>query len=77
MVSNTFDNVAMDEGKIEGMATNFPEKFATSVLKNHRKFCRRGLTHLDATLTFKNHSDTSYEMPCNRDINHDEGVKGK
>ena len=42
----------MDKGKIEAMATEFSEKFAISMLKNiknHRKFYRRGLTHLDAT----------------------------
>ena len=27
----------------------FSEKFAIIVLKKHRKFCRRGFTHLDAT----------------------------
>ena len=44
---------AMDKGKIEAMATKFSEKFAISMLKKHRKFCRRGLTHLDATPIFK------------------------
>ena len=39
----------MDKGKIEAMATKFSEKFAISMLKKHRKFCRCGLTHLDAT----------------------------
>ena len=42
-------NKAMDKGKLEAMATKFSEKFATSMLKKHRKFCRRGLTHLDTT----------------------------
>jgi hypothetical protein len=39
----------MDKGKIEAMATKFSEKFAKSMLKKHRKFCRCGLTHMDAT----------------------------
>ena len=39
----------MDKGKIEAMATKYSEKFAKSMPKKHRKFCRRGLTHLDAT----------------------------
>ena len=33
------------------------------MLKKHKKICRRGLTHLDATPTFKNRSE-SYETPC-------------
>ena len=40
---------AMGKGKIEAIATKFSEKFAKSMLQKHRKFCRRGLTHLDAT----------------------------
>jgi hypothetical protein len=32
----------MDKGKIEAMATKFSEKFAISMLKKLRKFCRRG-----------------------------------
>ena len=43
---------AMDKGKIKAMVTKFSEKFAISMLKKHRKFCRCGLTHLDATPTF-------------------------
>ena len=43
----------MDKGKIEAMATKFSEKFAISMFKKHRKICRRGLTHLDATPIFK------------------------
>ena len=43
----------MDKGKIEAMVTKFSEKFAIIMLKKHRKFCRRGLTHLDATPIFK------------------------
>ena len=54
---------AMDKGIVEAMATKFSDNFAISMLKKHRKFCRRGLTHLDATTTFKNRSDT-YETPC-------------
>ena len=42
-------NKAMDKGKIEAMATKFSEKFAINMFKKHRKFCRRALTHLDAT----------------------------
>ena len=53
----------MDKGKIEAMVTKFSEKLAIIMLKKHRKFCRRGLTHLDATPIFKNCSDT-YETPC-------------
>ena len=48
----------MDKGKIEAMATKFSEKFAIGMLKKHRKFCRRGLTHLDATPFLKNRSVT-------------------
>ena len=43
---------AMHKGKIEAMATKFSIMFAISMLKKHRKFCRRGLTHLDATPIF-------------------------
>ena len=43
----------MDKGKIEAMVTKFSEKFTKSMLKKHRKFCRLGLTHLDATPIFK------------------------
>ena len=43
----------MDKGKIEAMVTKFSEKFAIIMLKKHRKFCRRGLTHFDATPIFK------------------------
>jgi hypothetical protein len=39
----------MGKGKIEAMATKFSEKFAILMLKKYRKFCRHGLTHLDAT----------------------------
>ena len=46
----------MDKGKIEAMVTKFSEKFAIIMLKKHRKFCRRGLTHLDATPIFKQDS---------------------
>ena len=54
---------AMDKGKIEAMVTKFSEKFAIIMLKKHRKFCRCGLTHLDATPTFKNRPNT-YAAPC-------------
>ena len=53
----------MDKIKVEAMITKFSEKFAIIMLKKHRKFCRRDLTHLDATPTFKNRSKT-YESPC-------------
>ena len=43
---------------IKAMATKFSEIFATSMLKMHRKFCRRGFTHLAATPTFKNRPNT-------------------
>ena len=56
-------NKAMDKGKIEAMATKFSEKFAIIMLKKHRKFCRRGLTYLDARPIFKNCPDT-YGTPC-------------
>ena len=60
-------NKAMDKGKIEAMTTKFSEKFATIMLKKHRKFCRFGLTHLDATPNFKNRSNT-YDAPCKSNI---------
>ena len=46
-------NKAMYKEKIEAMATKFSEKFAIIMLKKHRKFCRLGLTNLDATHTFQ------------------------
>ena len=51
----------MDKGKIEAMATKFSEKFAIIMLKKHRKFCRRGLTHLDATPIFKKSSGSFWD----------------
>ena len=60
-------NKAMDKGKIEAMVTKFSEKFAIIMLKKHRKFCRCGLTHLDATPTFKNRPNT-YDAPCTYNI---------
>ena len=54
---------ALEKEIVKAMATKFSENFAISMLKKHRKFCRRGLTLLDATPTFKNRSDT-YETPC-------------
>ena len=62
----------MDKGKIEAMVTKLSEKFAIIMLKKHRKFCRRGLTHLDATPIFENRSDT-YETPCS-EMNSDWGT---
>ena len=45
------------------MVTKFSGKFAIIMLKKHRKFCRCGLTHLDATPTFNYHPNT-YGSPC-------------
>ena len=45
-----WQNKAYGKGKIEAMAIKFSEKFAKSVVKRDRKFCRLGLTKLDATL---------------------------
>jgi hypothetical protein len=53
----------MDKGKIKAMVTKFSGKFPIIMLKKHRKFCRCGLTHLDATPTFKNRPNT-YAPPC-------------
>ena len=59
-----WNNKAMDKRKIEAMATKISEKLAISMLKKYRKFCRHGLTHLDATPIFKKSSryfwDTLY-----------------
>ena len=54
---------AMDKEIVKAMATKFSEIFAISMLKKHRNFCRRDLTHLDATPTFKNRPNT-YDAPC-------------
>ena len=48
---------AMDKKIVEAMATKFSENFAISMLKKNKKNFRRGLTHLDATPTFKNRSE--------------------
>ena len=45
------------------MVTKFSKKFALIMLKKHRKFCRCGLIHLDATPPFKNRPNT-YGAPC-------------
>ena len=45
----------MGKEKIEAMATKFSEKLAIIMLKKYRKFCRRDLTHLDATPIFQIH----------------------
>ena len=58
---------AMDKEIVKAMATKFSEIFAISMLKKHRKFCRLGLTHLDATPTFKNLPNT-YASPCITDL---------
>ena len=54
----------MDKKKIEAIVTKLSEKFAIIMLKKHRKICRRGLTHLDATPILKKSSgyfwDTLY-----------------
>ena len=39
----------MDKEIIKAMATKFSEIFAIIMLKKNRKFCRRGLTHFNAT----------------------------
>ena len=49
------------------MVTKFSGKFAIIMLKKHRKFCRCGLTHLDATPTFKNRPNT-YAPPCRTNL---------
>ena len=54
---------AMDKEIVKSMATRFSENFAITMFKRHRKFCRRGMSHLDATPTFKNRPNT-YETPC-------------
>ena len=46
----------MDKEKIKAMVTKFSEKFAIIMIKKHRKFCRLGLTNLDATPTFQKSS---------------------
>ena len=54
MDSNTLDQEGpWTKERIEAMVTKFSEKFAIIMLKKHRKFCRRGLTHLDATPILK------------------------
>ena len=45
------------------MVTKFSGKFAIIMLKKHKKICRCGLTHLDATPIFKNRPNT-YGAPC-------------
>ena len=49
-------NKAMDMEKNEAMATKFSEKSDIDMLKKHRRFCRRGFTHLDATPIFQKSS---------------------
>ena len=56
----------MDKGKNEAMVTKFSEKFAIIMLEKHRKICRHGLTHLDATPIFKNRSDTNMDHPVDK-----------
>ena len=61
-------NILNQEGprtkkKFKLWSPNFQEKNAMIMLKNHRKFCRCGLTHLDATHNFKNRPNT-YAPPC-------------
>ena len=45
------------------MVTKISENFARSMVKKHILFCRGGLTHLNATPTFKNRSET-YGSAC-------------
>ena len=54
-------NKAMYKEKIEAMATKFSEKFAIIMLKKDRKFCRCGLTYLDATPIFKKSSGSFWD----------------
>ena len=44
---------AIAKGIIKAMTTKFSKHFAISMLKKLRKFCRLGLTHLDATPFFQ------------------------
>ena len=60
---------AIDKEIVIAMATKFSEIFAISMLKKHKIFCRRGLTHLDATPTFKNRLNT-YDSPCIESLDH-------
>jgi hypothetical protein len=53
MASNLWHRKAMDKGIVKAMAIKLSDIFAISVLKKHRKFCRLGFTHLDATPTFQ------------------------
>ena len=66
MASNTLDDVArkaMDKEIVKAKVTKYSEIFAISMLEKHRRFCRCGLTHLDATPTFKNRPNT-YDARC-------------
>ena len=68
MASNSLDHVPKQgngqRNKWNYGHTKISEIFATSSMpKKHRKFCRRGLTHLDATPTFKHRSE-NYVSPC-------------
>ena len=62
----TGHNKALDKGKIEAMATKFSKMFAINMLKKHRKFSRRGFTHLDATPIFKKSSRYIMRHPVNQ-----------
>ena len=55
-----FHVVKKGHGKdiVKAMATKFLGNFAIIMLKMHTKNCGCGLTHLDATPTFLNRSDT-------------------
>ena len=62
MASNTLDHVAQ-KGHVQ---KNRPKKFQKKLLQVCLKsiaFCRRGLTHLNATPTLENRSET-YGSPC-------------
>ena len=68
MASNTLDDVArkaMDREIVKAKVTKYSEIFAISMLEKHRRFCRCGLTHLDATPTFKNRPNTYTPCKCN------------
>ena len=65
MASNTLDHMAQQGHE---QSTGWPPNFLkilpyVSMLKKHGKFCRHGMTHLNATPTLKNRLET-YETPC-------------
>ena len=65
-MTNTLDHVIQkDQAQkiVEAMATKFSECFSKSMAKKYKFFFMGGLTHLYATPTFKNRSET-YGPPC-------------